>query len=148
MQIHLQKILSHAHGLPCNEGKNFTNNPGATSADEVSSVSSTPGCELALEDFIAGKLWLQLQDWRKNLPPQTQWDDSNPPASDASHARIRSDYYRTASVILRPSLFHAVHHVKMQDIPEGLLREVLQEHVTDLPEELFSARWDNHGNQL
>ena len=87
-----------------------------------------------------GELWLQLHNWRQNLPSFMQWTDSDPPAQDVSHARIRKDYYRTACAITRPFLFHAIHHQDPQILSARLLKKAMEENVTKNLDELFTQK--------
>lgn len=50
-----------------------------------------------------------LEQWRETLPPQIQWDDSDPPAKDINAARLRAKYYGAKYIIHRPFLNFYIH---------------------------------------
>lgn len=54
-----------------------------------------------------------LTKWRKMLPPQLQWDEKDPPATEINAARLRAKYYGGQYVILRPFLYIAVHDIEL-----------------------------------
>ncbi|EWC46563.1 hypothetical protein DRE_04286 [Drechslerella stenobrocha 248] len=51
----------------------------------------------------------ELESWRRTLPPNLQWLDSDPPASDINAARLRAKYYGAKYVINRPFVEHFIH---------------------------------------
>lgn len=54
-------------------------------------------------------LWMNLQQWRSNLPEMMQWEDTDPPSKDINVARLRAKYYELCYIIHRPLLYHALH---------------------------------------
>ena len=54
-----------------------------------------------------------LQSWRKLLPAELSWVDSEAPATDINMARLRAKFYGGQYMILRPFLFLAVHDIEL-----------------------------------
>ena len=50
-----------------------------------------------------------LSSWRKTLPKNLEWDDSDPPAKDILNARLRAKYWGARYVVNRPFLDYALH---------------------------------------
>ncbi|KAI9793654.1 MAG: hypothetical protein M1816_007549 [Peltula sp. TS41687] len=63
------------------------------------------------------ELEAQLSEWRTMLPPELQWEDSEPPPADINAARLRAKYYGARYVIHRPFLHHAIHPIEQREQP-------------------------------
>lgn len=88
-QIHLRKLLNRVHTyLYKSKAQGKTN------------WSST----------VQGALSLNLDLWRKSLPPSMQWEEADPPANEINAARMRAKYYGARYIIHRPFLYHALHY--------------------------------------
>lgn len=61
-----------------------------------------PGWTIHSADDLA----VQLDEWRKILPPSLRFDDAEEPAQDINDARLRGKYYGARYVIHRPFLHH------------------------------------------
>lgn len=51
------------------------------------------------------------------LPPELQWEDSEPPPADINAARLRAKYYGAQYVIHRPFLHHVIHPMEQGEQP-------------------------------
>jgi hypothetical protein len=58
-----------------------------------------------------------LLSWRRLLPAELAWDDSDPPSTDINIARLRAKFYGGHYMILRPFLFLAVHEIELPPGP-------------------------------
>jgi hypothetical protein len=92
-QIHLRVLLNNAHNTLYSK-KLDTKDLGRLNA-------------------VALLLNENLKCWRNTLPPQLQWADKDPPATDINAARLRAKYYGGQYMILRPFLYLAVHEVEL-----------------------------------
>ena len=57
-----------------------------------------------------------LRGWRKALPAELVWEDSEEPSSDINAARLRGKYYGAAYIIHRPFLRYALEHDLFADM--------------------------------
>ncbi|KAF9733463.1 hypothetical protein PMIN06_009150 [Paraphaeosphaeria minitans] len=94
-QIHLRVILNDAHNSLYGARLGFDSN----NIDEIAD-NARSHAEL-------------LATWRRLLPEALAWNDSDPPSTDISVARMRAKYYGGYYVVLRPLLFKAIHHMKL-----------------------------------
>lgn len=62
-----------------------------------------------LPDKILGVLGLNLDDWKRNLPKEMQWNEEDDPSEDINTARLRAKYYGARYIIYRPVLERALH---------------------------------------
>src|SRR5215469_1216575 len=76
-------------------------------------------------DADAPELWDQLTNWRRILPPNLQWQDSDDPAAEINTARLRGKYYGAAYMITRPYLCYAIHQMR-NNYDEETLRKIVQ----------------------
>ncbi|KAI9739071.1 MAG: hypothetical protein M1834_007284 [Cirrosporium novae-zelandiae] len=67
---------------------------------------------------LSEALSLSLEDWRKTLPVQLQWQDDAPPANNINDARLRGKYYGAKYIIYRPFLHHALQQT-VPNFPES-----------------------------
>ncbi|KAJ5542974.1 hypothetical protein N7461_008977 [Penicillium sp. DV-2018c] len=88
-QIHLRKVLNRVH----------------TDLYKVEKEGQTRWSSTVQE-----ALSLNLDLWRKGLPKNMQWDESEPPAKEINAARMRAKYYGARYIIHRPLLYHALHY--------------------------------------
>ncbi|KAF3007269.1 hypothetical protein E8E15_000773 [Penicillium rubens] len=88
-QIHLRKILNRVHTCLYKVNKH-------------SQGQWSPTVQKALSD--------NLDSWRKSLPENMQWDESDPPANEINAARLRAKYYGAQYIVHRPLLCHALHY--------------------------------------
>ncbi|EKV13385.1 hypothetical protein PDIG_38840 [Penicillium digitatum PHI26] len=88
-QIHLRKVLNRVH----------------TDLYKVEKQGQTRWSSTVQE-----ALSLNLDLWRKSLPQNMQWEESDPPANEINAARMRAKYYGARYIIHRPLLYHALHY--------------------------------------
>jgi hypothetical protein len=58
-----------------------------------------------------------LLSWRRLLPAELSWDDSDPPSTDINIARLRAKFYGGHYMILRPFLYLVVHEIELPPGP-------------------------------
>ena len=51
-----------------------------------------------------------LRAWRKALPPELEWEDTEDPSTDINAARLRGKFYGATYIIHRPFLRYALEH--------------------------------------
>ncbi|KAJ9481583.1 hypothetical protein VN97_g11888 [Penicillium thymicola] len=87
-QIYLRKILNRAHTYLYKVEKHG---------------------QIRWSSTVQEALSQNLDLWRKSLPKNMQWDESDPPANEINAARMRAKYYGARYIIHRPLLYHALH---------------------------------------
>lgn len=92
-QIHLRVLLNNAHNSLYRQKL------------DTKDLRQVNAAALFLND--------NLTKWRTMLPPQLQWEETDPPATDINAARLRAKYYGGQYVILRPFLYLAVHEIEL-----------------------------------
>ncbi|KAK2750723.1 hypothetical protein FQN57_002796 [Myotisia sp. PD_48] len=91
-QVHLRKVLNRVHtDLYKAETKE--------SGEKVTRWSTK----------VQEALSVNLEQWRALLPPEMQWNDTDPPSPNINIARMRGKYYGAKYIIHRPLLHHALH---------------------------------------
>jgi hypothetical protein len=67
-----------------------------------------------------------IENWRKHLQPQMQWNDEDSLPQDINDARLRAKYYGAQYIIHRPFLNYALHNMTAEQItPEALQRSAI-----------------------
>ena len=71
-------------------------------------MASENSLDRSWADLSANELWEILAQWRSNLQEFLRWNDSDQPAANILHARLRAKFYGTAYMINRVFLKQAV----------------------------------------
>lgn len=100
-QIWLRVILNEAHNALYGAG-----GQGSFDTTNIQDVAKVASIHLDI-----------LESWRRMLPPQLKWDDSEPPATDLNIARLRAKYYGGLYMMLRPYLRIASHNIGLPTDP-------------------------------
>ncbi len=119
-QVQLRRILNRVHSLLYQPDSK----PHTCSLFDLVKYSDLIVVHAETKDPHAGwsttwcdELDHQLEEWRRILPEDYQWSDSDPPPRDINAARMRAKYYGAKYIIHRPFLHFVLHpnlYVKAQ----------------------------------